>query len=217
MNESLITKLLILPGFIIGFALHEFAHALAADRLGDPTPRQQGRLTIEPLPHIDLIGLLFVLFAGFGWAKPVQTNPLNYKHIRRDDSIVSFAGPAANLLIALLFGFIVVYIDKSGNMLEPNRSLGILNSIFGGVVYANVLLFVFNLLPIPPLDGSHILANILPYNLREKYLTLQYYSLLIFVILAVTGVFGLILKPLIDIICSFIVTLAFLVISLFIH
>lgn len=181
--------LLTLPGIIIGLAFHEFAHAYMSDRLGDPTPRHQGRLTLSPLPHIDPIGLLMIIFLGFGWAKPVQVDPRYYRHPRRDEILVSIAGPAMNLLIATFFGII----------LKISISLGILEGLSGKMftnvyllflytIQINIVLFVFNLLPLPPLDGSHILANILPPKYLEFMYKLEQYSTIILVILIATNI-----------------------------
>lgn len=190
MENYWISRLLLIPGFIIGFALHEFAHALAADKLGDPTPRLQGRLTIEPWPHIDIIGFLSLILVGFGWAKPVQIDPRNFKNPKRDDIIVSLAGPLTNLVLAIIFALALLILDKSGILttLSPKVSI-YLGQILYAAVWINALLFVFNLLPIPPLDGSHIVANLLPYELAYKYMSLQVYSLVLFILLAITDAF----------------------------
>ena len=167
-----------LPGIIIGLTVHEYCHALAAYKLGDHTAREMGRLTLNPLKHIDPIGFLFIIIAGFGWAKPVQFNPENLRHYRRDKAIIAAAGPLSNLALALIFvGFI------RGWMALPALAdtLGSSNFIFS-IVYSrpfigfvslvyyatmiNLGLFVFNLVPLPPLDGSHIIFSGL--NLRPE-------------------------------------------------
>ena len=179
--------LLLVPGFLIGFALHEFAHAFAADKLGDPTPRMQGRLTIEPWPHIDIFGFITLLLVGFGWAKPVQIDPRNFKNPKRDDIIVSLAGPLTNLVLAFLFATIILMLHKF-NIFQSmgDKPAYYLEVMLGKAIWINVLLFVFNLLPIPPLDGSHIVANLLPYHLANKYMSLQVFSILIFIGLMIT-------------------------------
>ena len=161
-----------LPGIIIGLTVHEFCHALAAYKLGDYTAREMGRLSFNPLKHIDPIGLLFIVFAGFGWAKPVQFNPENLRHYRRDKAIIAAAGPLSNLVLALVFiGLIRGWLSLP-SLFDPSGSradfiFSILYSdpffIFILIVYylvmINLGLFVFNLLPIPPLDGSHIVFS----------------------------------------------------------
>jgi Zn-dependent protease len=192
--DIFIGKLIIIPGILIGLVFHEFAHAFAADRLGDPTPRSQGRLTIEPWPHIDIIGFICLMVFRFGWGKPVQIDPRNFKRPRRDEIIVSLAGPFINFIMAIIFGLIVYILNllKIENVLSRD-AVGILYFILYLVIYYNVLLGIFNLLPIPPLDGSKVLANLLPFNLRQKYLELQIYSLFILLILIYTKAFSIIL------------------------
>ncbi|HBY20445.1 MAG TPA: site-2 protease family protein [Clostridiales bacterium] len=179
--------LLLVPGFLIGFAFHEFAHAFAADKLGDPTPRMQGRLTIEPWPHIDIFGFITLLLVGFGWAKPVQIDPRNFKNPKRDDIIVSLAGPLTNLALAIMFGIIVFVLRQYNIMGSIGDKPGYyLEEMLGKAIWINVLLFIFNLLPIPPLDGSHVVANLLPYHWAIKYMSFQVYSLLVLATLIIT-------------------------------
>lgn len=184
------------PGILIGLAFHEFAHAYASDRLGDPTPRLQGRLTLSPLPHIDILGLILILFAGFGWAKPVQVNPRNYHKPRRDEIIVSIAGPFMNLLLAVTFGLLLkaLYIPFIVNMLSVNV-ITILGAIFDTALFINLMLFIFNLLPVPPLDGYHVLANLISYRHYNFLRTLEQYGSIILILLIVTPVSRYIIQP----------------------
>lgn len=174
-----------LPGILIGFTFHEYAHAYAATLFGDPTPESQGRLTVNPLAHIDIWGLLLIIFAGFGWAKPVQTNPSYYKgNVKKKDMIVSLAGPMTNLVIAVIFAFIMVVVARFG-LLGKLTSGDIIMSILYGIVSVNCVLFIFNLLPIPPLDGFHVLADIVPYSSYRLIYTMERYGniiLLVFVL-----------------------------------
>jgi Zn-dependent protease len=181
----LVGTLMMIPGFLIGLAFHEFAHALAADKLGDPTPRQQGRLTIEPWPHIDIIGLLFLLLVGFGWAKPVQIDARNFKNPRRDDTIVALAGPLTNLFMVFLFSTII-FVLKNIKALGTIEEISYLFWILYATVWINAILFILNLLPVPPLDGSHIIANLLPSKYAQKYLKLQQFSIIILIVLMFT-------------------------------
>jgi len=162
-----------IPGILIGLTVHEFAHAYASFKLGDTTARDQGRLTLNPFKHIDIIGFLFIIFAGFGWAKPVQFKPENLKNVRRDKAIIAAAGPLSNLLLGILLCLAVrpMHIDfLSGEIYNPSifdRHLYIVLYIAASI---NFGLFIFNLLPIPPLDGSHIVFSglNLSYDLEEK-------------------------------------------------
>lgn len=146
-----------LPGIIIGLVLHELAHALVADRLGDPTPRMMGRLTLNPLPHIDPIGFAMLILAGFGWAKPVMTNPAQYKKCKRHGfALVGIAGPLTNFLLGVIFLFFCT-------LLLAKDILPAEHAIIQILFYAaeiNFVLMVFNLVPIPPLDGYNILKNL---------------------------------------------------------
>jgi len=194
--DFLIGKLLILPGVLIGLALHEFSHALAADKLGDPTPRMQGRLTIEPWPHLDLVGFIAIMLIGFGWAKPVQIASRYFKKPKRDDIIVSLAGPIANLLLAIIFGGIV-YVLAYFNVLQGvnGAAQGFFWVLLYYVIWINIILFIFNLFPIPPLVGSHILTNLLPIKQAEKFAAFGSYSMIILLILMFTGIFSFLLEP----------------------
>lgn len=163
-------QVITIVALIISIILHEMAHGYAANALGDPTARLQGRLTPNPLVHIDLLGsiiipaLLFFSNAGilFGWAKPVPYNPYNLSNQKWGEALVAIAGPATNILLAVIFAIIF-------------RSAGILGlsdtflQISWYVVYINILLAMFNMIPIPPLDGSKILMAVLPFGLQQKY------------------------------------------------
>ncbi len=145
-----------LAALIIAIDVHEFAHAYAATHLGDPTPKLQGRLTLNPLAHLDPLGTLMLLVVRFGWGKPVQFDPYNLQNPRRDAAIISLAGPAANLITASILSLIL-------NFLMPtSSSLFFLGSILPPIIFLNIILAVFNLLPIHPLDGGKILVGILP-------------------------------------------------------
>lgn len=183
-NFSLIDAITTLPGILLGFTFHEYAHAYAATKFGDPTPERQGRLTANPLAHIDLWGLLLIIFAGFGWAKPVQTNPSYYKgDARKKDLIVSVVGPLANLIIAIITVFVILLVYKFNLLkaMDP-ASAGIVGSILYNTAGINSVLFVFNLLPIPPLDGFHILSDVLPSNSYSIIYTMERYGYIILLV-----------------------------------
>ncbi len=184
-----------LPGILIGFSLHEFAHAQTAILLGDDTPRAQGRNTVNPLAHIDIIGFIMILIAGFGWAKPVQINPNNFRNRVRDDIIVSLAGPLMNLLLAVVF----LVLMKASTLLTSNylddNTISILFTIFEYGLYINIVLCVFNLIPIPPLDGSHILFGLLGLNHSKVYFQISQMGTYILLLLILTNILNKIIGP----------------------
>lgn len=173
---SLIMIIASIPALIIAAAGHEYAHAKAADLLGDPTPRMMGRLTMNPFVHLDLVGSLALIIGGFGWAKPVTVNPTNFKDPRTDDMIVSIAGPMANILMAFIAYVIMRSLDVVG--LLENESLYLVLLLI--VVY-NINFAILNMMPIPPLDGSHILMNFLPLKWQVHIARFSIVSLLILI------------------------------------
>lgn len=156
--SSPISFLLFAINLLIAITVHEFAHAFAADKLGDPTPRVQGRLSLNPLRHLDPLGTLAILTIGFGWGKPVQIDPYNLQKPRQDQAIISFAGPLSNLTLALLSSLVL--------RIFP---LPFLSVFLFSLIYLNVMLAIFNLVPIGPLDGQKILAGILPRDLAFEF------------------------------------------------
>lgn len=187
-NINIQEAILTVPGILIGFTFHEYAHAYMATMFGDPTPRRQGRLTANPLAHIDPWGFILILLFRFGWAKPVQTNPSNYGgDIRKKDLLVSLAGPVTNLIIAIIFGVIDLLLVRSGILekIDLNSAL-IVVQILNYVVIINSILFIFNLVPIPPLDGFHILADILPQSAYRFIYTVERYGYIILMIFVIS-------------------------------
>jgi Zn-dependent protease len=182
---SLYEMALMLPGIILGLTFHELAHGWVADRLGDTTARYQGRLTLNPLAHVDVIGLIMLFIAGFGWAKPVPVNPYNFHgDMRRGLMLVSLAGPATNMLLAVA-GAVALGL---GAWKLPYGQEIVIN-----IIHINVILAVFNLLPIPPLDGSKILAGVLPGRQSWLYM-LENYGTIILLLLLFTGIIGKVLR-----------------------
>ena len=173
-----------LPGLIIAMVVHEYAHARVAVAMGDFTPRLMGRLTFNPVAHIDPIGLLMLFLVHFGWAKPVTINPNNFRNPRRDDILVSLAGPGANLLAAFL-------------------ALLIMALCFKLIMIYNINFAIFNMIPIPPLDGSHVLKQLLPYDMAMKLQDLERYSIFILIAIMMTPILGGILIPMQQLILGF--------------
>jgi Zn-dependent protease len=178
--------LLLLPAVLVAVTIHEFAHALVADRLGDPTPRQLGRLTLNPLAHLDVLGTLFFVLFSFGWARPVPVNPRNFAHPRQGMLQVALAGPLANVTLAFVVGLVVKAQSLSGTVWGDLASM---------VVWINVVLAVFNLIPIPPLDGSRILESLLPLEQAAAYARIQPYGTILILVLLYTGVVGQVMFP----------------------
>ncbi|QAT61736.1 MULTISPECIES: site-2 protease family protein [Tissierellales] len=189
-------KLIILPGLLTAIVFHEFAHGFVAYKLGDPTAKNAGRLTLNPFKHIDLIGFIFLMVFRFGWAKPVPINPNYFKNRKKDTILVSAAGPIINFIIALFFSLIV-----SMDIIHNNL---ILNIVIITIWY-NIMLGLFNLLPLPPLDGSKVLASMLPDKYEYYFYKYEKYLYIILLLLIVTGLIDKILSPLINIVLNIMV------------
>lgn len=157
-----------LPGVIVAMTFHEFAHAWAATKLGDETPRQQGRLSLNPISHIDPVGLICLMLLGFGWGKPVQINPRNFDgkySLSKAEAIVAAAGPIMNFILA--FVFLIIYAIFGMTVTTITTTTNIISSILISIISINLGLGVFNLIPIYPLDGAKVLNNFLPYKAKE--------------------------------------------------
>ena len=186
--ESLLYSI---PAILIALTFHEYCHGLAASMLGDDLPRLQGRLSLNPLRHLDVVGTLMLLFTHFGWAKPVMVNPNAFRGNRkRGMLLVAIAGPLANLFLALLSGFFIKII--SSGLIPYN--IYFLN-FFIQLMVINVYLAAFNIIPLPPLDGSKVLAAILPYKYANWIYSAGQYSMIILLILSFTGFLGYLLGP----------------------
>lgn len=179
-----------IPALLIALTVHEYAHARAAVMLGDPTPRLLGRLTLNPVAHLDPIGLIMLWLFKFGWAKPVPINPGYFRNYRQDMCIVSLAGPVSNMLLALATAFLIGILAK----------LQLLQGDWVKVLWLtysyNIILAIFNLVPIPPLDGSKILASILPGQQGRIFDQMEQYGPFILMGLVYIGVIGMITYPL---------------------
>ena len=194
--DWLMSELMMLPGIIIGLAFHEFAHAKVAYKLGDPTPKMQGRVTINPLAHIDPVGLAALLFVGFGWGVPVQINPSNFRHRKRDELMVALAGVTMNLIIAIVFAIIAKVLYMTAGAVFLSSGVGsILWFMIMYVIQINLVLMIFNLIPCPPLDGFSIISEIFNIKHTEFYWTLYRYGNWILIALIIFGITGMIISP----------------------
>lgn len=174
--NNLIYYLIITPPLLFAITVHEYSHAWMAFRKGDPTAKLAGRLTLNPISHIDIIGLLLLYFYGFGWAKPVPVNPHNFRNPLKDELWVSLAGPGSNMLLAFVLGLIFRMIYNPFVFLsEPSTYQLIILMLVTGI-RLNLVLAVFNLLPISPLDGSHILAGLLPTQYHYQLAQIQRFT-----------------------------------------
>lgn len=207
MSSDPLQWLLLLPGIILGLTVHEYAHARAAGYLGDNTATLAGRLTLNPLSHIDLVGFLMLMLAGFGWAKPVPINPLQFQgNMRAGVALVSIAGPLANILLSFT-GALIFYLSfPSGYQAGLSNQMAV--QMLMGLIQINIVLAAFNLIPIPPLDGSKILAGLLPPQTANSFLQLERYGPLILIALIFTGFIGKILYPLLSIMSGVILNTA---------
>lgn len=177
---------------LIALTLHELAHGWVSSKLGDPTPRIQGRLTLNPLAHLDIVGTILMVLTGFGWAKPVEVNPMYYKNRKRGMALVGIAGPLTNLLLAILgtiIWFLPYVISALAGGTLPAWFEGGFSSFMYLFVYRNLCFMVFNLIPIPPLDGSRVIAMFLKDKAYYTLMSYERYSFILIIILSVTGVF----------------------------
>lgn len=177
-SDFLASIAVMLPAFLISLSFHEFAHALTATFFGDDTAKRAGRLTLNPVAHIDFLGLVFLLLFHFGWAKPVPFNYDNFKHPRLYAVLTALAGPFANFILAIMVFYVIRYFPIS--MFPPAVTITFMK-IFTVTAYVNIMLGVFNLLPIPPLDGSHVITVMFMY--KYPHILAWFYQYSIFVLL----------------------------------
>lgn len=194
MNFDWTNMLYSLPGVIIGLTVHEFSHAFVAAKLGDDTARAQGRITLNPFYHIDPVGMIFILFAGFGWAKPVQFDMRKLKSPKRDRILIALAGPLSNLILGILFLFIIKLFFAFSYSL-PDMVYEILLRLLFYISVINLGLFIFNMLPIPPLDGSHVFLSGLNLSSEVERNITKYGTLALFVIIIIENRSGIDLIP----------------------
>lgn len=186
---------------VIAITIHEFAHAYVADQLGDPTPRLQGRVSLNPIVHMDLTGLLFLLFIGFGWGKPVVFDPFNLKNPRRDAALISIAGPLSNLLVAFVASIPLRFMGEAAGSGALIVSFFLIN-----IIQLNIMLAIFNLLPIHPLDGFKIVGGLLPRSQAHDWYSLERYGLIFLILLLIPfggqTMLGMIIGPIISLLTN---------------
>lgn len=198
-----ITFVFVAITIVIAITVHEFAHAWTADWLGDPTPRLQGRITLNPLAHLDPLGTLFIVIAGFGWGRPVQFDPFNLDNPRRDAAIIAIAGPLSNFAMAIVAS-IFLKVLFGMDMLGP-----LLGNFLFVFILLNITLGVFNLLPINPLDGFKIVGGILPEEQAHQWYSLERYGFIFLLLLILPlgpggrSMVDMIVSPVISFIASF--------------
>ncbi len=198
--QSLPQLLLGIPAILIALTFHEYAHGKMAFILGDPTARNQGRLTLNPLAHLDILGTLLLIVAGFGWAKPVQINPFYFQMDRRKGMmLVGLAGPVMNLVLAYLAAVLLQI------FLRYHIGGSLASTFLNLLVGYNVVLGVFNLIPVPPLDGSRVLAGLLPPEGAAVVYQLENYGTIILLLLIATGIIGRIIGPIISLVLDLII------------
>jgi Zn-dependent protease len=206
------SRILLIPGLLVAVTVHELAHAVVADRLGDPTARRLGRLTLNPLPHIDPIGAIAFMLAGFGWAKPVPVNASNLRHPVRDMAWVAVAGPLSNFTAAFVTLLAAPWVLGQLDGTMPPFAAKIVASAIDEVYKLNLILGVFNLVPLPPLDGGHFLPYLLPRVSRSFINQLEQVGPFLLILLLLTGGTDYVLQPVVNAMHALLLSLARLVI-----
>ncbi len=190
-----IVALAFIGGLVAAITIHEFAHALVAYRLGDPTAKIAGRLTLNPASHLDPIGTLAMLLIGFGWGKPTPFDPYNLRNVKRDSALISVAGAASNFIFAIILSIPYLIAYYTGNL---SLELGNIYQVVSIVIWINLILGVFNLVPVHPLDGFKVLAGLLPKEWYRDFMQMEKYGIFILLFLLITGVIGRILFPIVS-------------------
>lgn len=200
-KEGLISFLYTLPALLFCLSVHEFAHAYTAYKLGDRTQKAMGRLTLNPFSHIDIAGFICIALFGFGWGKPVMIDDRNFKNKAAGNALTAFAGPCSNIIMAILFTIILKILLITGVILPTT-----INSVVGSIILNmliltiqfNVVFAIFNLIPIPPFDGSRILYFFLPAKGREYMYKIEQYSFIIVLVILVTGIGSKLVSPIVN-------------------
>ena len=206
-REGLILFLYSLPALLLSLSIHEFAHAYTAYKLGDKSQKLRGRLTLFPLAHIDIIGFISIALLGFGWGKPVLVDDTNFKNKKRDNMLVSIAGPLSNLVLAVIFTalFKIFYVTDLFGLARVNLELttNIFQMMYN-VISLNIVFAIFNMIPIPPFDGARLLFFILPSKYQKYYYILYRYSFIIIIIFFITNLGSLLITPLYKVLMDFV-------------
>ncbi len=206
-KSRFLSLLLSLPALFLALTVHEYAHGWTADKMGDPTARYSGRLSLNPMAHIDLFGTICLLFFHFGWAKPVPINPRNFRNTKWGTVAVSLAGPGANFVLALISAFVMSAMQR---FVPVNTFTQFLYTVVYMCVQLNVGLMVFNLIPVPPLDGSKVLMEFLPPKYRFKMYTMERY----FSIILLALIFFNFLTPLLSLLRGWVLTFIYFIVGL---
>jgi len=188
---------IITPPILLALSFHEYAHAWVADRLGDPTARMLGRLTLNPFSHLDPVGTIGIFLFRFGWARPVPVGPSNFKNPRRDMAWVAIAGPAANLFLAAVSALILRFATGTSDFVSGAWVGAPAFYMLKASVRYNVILAIFNVIPIPPLDGSRVLSGLLGPTQSLAYRRIEPYGVILLVVLIFTGTVGRVIWPMI--------------------
>lgn len=209
------------PITLIALTGHEFAHGWVSSKLGDPTPERDGRLTLNPLAHLDVVGTILMILTGFGWAKPVMVDPRYYKNQKRGMALTAIAGPLANLIMAfiamLIFAAVVVISAKLGGGIMPQNASMFVQFVWRFaflLAYRNLCFMVFNLIPIPPLDGSKVLGLFLPNRIYYRMLQYERYAIILIMLLSISGAFNKIIGTGVNVVLTGMVNLLDLAIGL---
>lgn len=199
-KEGLISFLYTLPALLFCLSVHEFAHAYTAYKLGDRTQKAMGRLTLNPFSHIDIAGFICIALFGFGWGKPVMIDDRNFKNKAAGNALTAFAGPFSNIIMAILFTIILKILLITGVILPTMNSMigSIILNMFILTIQFNVVFAIFNLIPIPPFDGSRILYFFLPAKGREYMYKIEQYSFVIVLVILVTGIGSKLVSPIVS-------------------
>ncbi|MDF3002538.1 MAG: site-2 protease family protein [Bacillota bacterium] len=198
------TKLYLLPAILIGLSFHEFAHAAAAYALGDQTPKLQGRVTINPIAHVDPFGFIALIFIGFGWGRPVQVNPMNFKNMRRDGIIVDLAGVTMNFILAILFAGVFKLLILWNPAFMGTYMGSVIVELIYNIIMINIVLMLFNLLPVPPLDGFGIITEVFDLRKRSFYYQLYNNGFVILLLLMMFDITEKVLVPAVSFVLRFV-------------
>jgi len=195
LQSNPVIALAFITGLVSAITIHEFAHAYVAWRLGDPTAKLAGRLTLNPASHLDPLGTLALLIVGIGWGKPTPFDPFNLRNIKRDSALISVAGAASNFILAFLLSvpYLIAFFTQ-----HLNLTINSIYQILSIIIWINLILGVFNLIPIHPLDGFKVLAGLLPRDWYRDFIQTERWGILILILLLATGRIGKILFPLVS-------------------